>query len=376
MRIKPFLAVSLVALPLLLISWGSTGHKIISGYTFLSFTKEMEQFKDWKTFLVDHASDADYRRNTNSSESPKHYIDIDNYPEFVSAGKIEHDPYLIVAQHGRDFVVDNGTLPWATISSYDSLEACFKRRNWEKAKIFAADLGHYVADAYMPMHITNNYDGKLTGNTGIHSLYETAMLSDYGSLITYTGDSVKRIEHIDSFVFNYIYANYPYVDSVLIADTYARSISGTSTAAYRQALWAKSGVYTVKLCKAASQSIADLFYSAWYNAGRPLISGGFYTDNQNTAVIPLSAQNESMEVYPNPAVSSANISYSLNKAERVRIEIIDSLGKTVTTLVNSKFPAGNHTFLWNDISCPSGSYFVRFRTSNNEIVRKLIISKE
>lgn len=120
MKIRSFLSAGLIVFSLILISWGGVGHKIISAYTFLSFNREMEQFADWKSFLVDHSSNADYRRNTDSYEGPKHYVDIDNYPEFKSNGKIAQDPYKIVAQHGTNFVVDNGILPWATIASYGS----------------------------------------------------------------------------------------------------------------------------------------------------------------------------------------------------------------------------------------------------------------
>ncbi len=375
MRKYTLLTAGVIALSLILISWGNQGHKIISAYAFLSFNEEMSQFNDWKSFLVDHASDPDYRRSNDPYEGPKHYLDIDNYPEFVSDGKIAQSWFDVVALHNYDFVIGNGTLPWATVATYDSLKTCFERRDWAKAKVFAADLGHYVADGFMPMHITNNYDGKLTGNDGIHSLYETSMLSVYAAQIDYEGDSLDVVDNVSDYVFNYIYRNYPYVDSVLTADDYARSVSSvTTSSAYKAALWEKTGKFTVLLFEEASHSIAELFYTAWVKAGRPLISGGFYY-NDVTSVSALGGV-ELDHVFPNPASSNAEIRYSLDKPTRVKLDIIDTLGRTLITLADFDAQPGKHSCRWGNESLANGSYFVRLKTDELQLVRRMILTRE
>ncbi len=61
----------------------------------------------WADTLTAHASDADYRKSTDPTEAPKHFIDIDYYPEFVSTGTIPQDFDSIVAIHGYSFVIDH-----------------------------------------------------------------------------------------------------------------------------------------------------------------------------------------------------------------------------------------------------------------------------
>ncbi|HNT42760.1 MAG TPA: hypothetical protein PKN78_11040, partial [Tenuifilaceae bacterium] len=78
--------IALVAIGLILCSWGQTGHYIISSKSSLSFNLEMEQFQTWASYLAEHASDADKRKDEDPNEAPKHYIDIENYPEFINAG--------------------------------------------------------------------------------------------------------------------------------------------------------------------------------------------------------------------------------------------------------------------------------------------------
>ena len=34
-------------------------------------------------------------------------------------------------------------------------------------------MGHYIGDAHVPPHTTENYNGQLSGQTGIHALWET-----------------------------------------------------------------------------------------------------------------------------------------------------------------------------------------------------------
>ena len=144
-------------------SWGYNGHYKINQSAPLSFNAEMEQFMAWAVTLSQHASDADYRKDEDPSDGPKHYIDIDNYSEFIATGRIPQTYDSVMALHGYGFVIAQGILPWATLTTYDSLVAAFTRFDWEKAVLLASDLGHYVADGHNPLHITRNYDGDFTG---------------------------------------------------------------------------------------------------------------------------------------------------------------------------------------------------------------------
>ncbi len=228
---------SLGLVSLILMSWGYDGHYKINTNAALSFNPEMSQFVEWTTRLAEHASDADNRKSNDDTEGPKHYIDIDSYPEFVTDGHISQTWDSIVDEHGDAFVMDNGILPWATLATYDTLKSCFERRDWDKAVLVAADLGHYVADGHMPLHICKNYNGQLTGNSGIHSRYESTMIKAHITEINYPGSDVSVIHDVRGYIFSYLYDTYPYVDSILIADNYARETAGdTRSTNYTNAL--------------------------------------------------------------------------------------------------------------------------------------------
>ena len=85
--LKTRLSLLLVASFLLLFTgWGYVGHHIINYNTILSALPQMEFFTTWADSLAAHASDADERKSWDPDEAPRHYIDIDNYPEFIATG--------------------------------------------------------------------------------------------------------------------------------------------------------------------------------------------------------------------------------------------------------------------------------------------------
>lgn len=196
----------LFIIPVFLISWGGVGHRTINYKCPESFPVSMNAFKIWADSLQANASAADFRKSWDTNESPRHYIDIDNYAEFISKGRIASTYDSIVTIHGTSFVRSNGILPWATLNMYDSLKIAFQQRKWHKAMLYASDLGHYVADGHMPLHITANYDGNSTGQSGIHSRYETTMVgNNSSSLSNYTGSPVYSISNKNLYILSYIY---------------------------------------------------------------------------------------------------------------------------------------------------------------------------
>jgi hypothetical protein len=255
---------------LLFAGWGAVGHKIINSNITVCFPSSMNFPAYWSDTLIAHASDADNRKGSDPTESPKHFIDIDAYPEFIAHGTISQSYDTNVILHGSSYVINQGTLPWAIQWTEDSLRVAFQQRNWHKAMLFAADLGHYVGDGHQPLHCTENYDGALTNQSGVHSRYETSLVGTYQSSIIYTNNKASYVQNISNYVFDFIYVSNKYVDSVLYGDSVAHAVTGkTSGTAYLQKYWNICGNQTILLMKTASKSVADLIYTAWVDAGSP-----------------------------------------------------------------------------------------------------------
>jgi hypothetical protein len=267
-------AVSAVLI-LLFAGWGATGHKIINTNITPCFPSSMNIPAAWGPFLIAHASDPDIRKTgrPGDPEYPRHFIDIDAYPEYVAHGFISQSYDTNVTLHTSSWVITQGTLPWAIIIWEDSLKRAFQQGDWNLAMQLSADLGHYVGDGHQPLHCTENYDGAMTNQSGVHSRYETTLVGQYQSLIVYTNDSASYVNNISNYAFDFIYQSNRDVDTVLYADSVAHAVAGsTKGTVYLQKFWDLCGYQIIQLMKNASKAAADIIYTAWVDAGRPNLS--------------------------------------------------------------------------------------------------------
>jgi hypothetical protein len=84
--------------------------------------------------------------------------------------------------------------------------------------------------------------------------------------------------------------------------------------------------------------------------------------------------------YPNPFNPSTSIRFALPEAAEVRLEVFNLLGQRVTTLLNQRLEAGNHTAEWNSQNelgqtVASGVYFYRLETPRFTESRKMVLLK-
>ena len=354
----------IVMASILLASWGGSGHYIISSGITKFFNEEMQTFSNWVGYIADHASDADYRKDEDPLEGPRHYIDLDGYPEFIRDGEISMSLEENIDKYGEDFVEENGHLPWATINTYKSLVENLKKGNWDSSRFFAADLGHYVADGHMPLHLTVNFDGQFTGNKGIHSRYETQMVNAFSSQINYEGQEIQEIDSVNKYIFNYLYENYVYVDSVLLADDSAKSVnSNTGSYEYTAALWELTGDFTIMLFRSASHALTELLYNAWIEAGKPDLT------TLKISNIP----NDNLKVFPNPSYSISQIEYSLNNFSTVSLTLNSADGKISDILLHDQKQPGKYSFNLDTEIYPEGIYFLNMKTDKLNISKKLLV---
>lgn len=365
---KKYLYILVLLSSVFFFGWGSTGHKLINRKAGLSFPVSMNHILWFADSIAYHGSDADWRKNTDPSEEYRHYIDIEYYPEYLSTGRIPQNWDSLVARHSLNFVINNGYVPFAIIATTDSVKKYFQQRNWQMAMLKAADLGHYVGDAYNPLHCTRYYNGWSSYSNGIHSRYETSLINRDSGYIQFTGSNVSYINDINNFAFDIVYTSNSYVDSVYSADSIAHTIAGNTTSnLYFQEFWNRAGYFTINFFKNASYKLACLIYTAWVDAGSPVIvsaNGISVNDFKLT-------QN-----YPNPFNNISKIKYTINKPSDVKINLYDIKGNEIFTLVNGFKNSGEYEVVLNGSNLASGTYFYRLIINNKPLdFKKAILLK-
>jgi len=369
---KCFITIATLLLCIIFSGWGYKGHKKINQNIAANFPARISFLKSgWTNIVTLHCSDADDRKDTDPYEASRHYIDIDNYSEFLELGRISQTYDSVIQMHGLTWVLLQGILPWATETCFDSLKSCFQRKDWNKSGLFAADLGHYVGDGHQPLHITRNYDGQYTGQNGIHSRYESKMISRFDVQIIYPADSVQVINDVRNFIFSYIYQNYSLIDSILAADTYARTVAGNVTSeTYYQTLWSKCSVFTTNLYNHATKSLADLIYTAWVQAGSPMMYPNAITEPEDIS------RTRLLQNFPNPFREITTIPVEVNHNNTfISLKVYDAFGNLEVNLLNENMVEGYYEIRWDAKNISDGIYYCVLRADDWTATRKMVVMK-
>jgi hypothetical protein len=76
---------------------------------------------------------------------------------------------------------------------------------------------------------------------------------------------------------------------------------------------------------------------------------------------------------PNPVFRRTTLRFMLADAGRVRIDVLDPLGRIVATPIDADFTAGEKTLEWNAPALRSGTYFLRMTAAGKTFSRTLVM---
>lgn len=84
--------------------------------------------------------------------------------------------------------------------------------------------------------------------------------------------------------------------------------------------------------------------------------------------------------YPNPFNPATEIEYRIDNPGYANLQVVDALGRHVTTLVDEHKEAGVHVVRWNGIndygrSMPSGLYLMKLTVGNETATKSLLLAK-
>lgn len=153
--------------------WGFYAHRQINFYAVFLLPPEMlVLYKPNIDFLAEHAVDPDKRRYLVPAEGARHFLDIDHYGNFPfdSLPRKWNDA---VAKYSQDTLNKYGIVPWWIQTMLQRLTSAFKEKDQVRILKLSAEIGHYVADAHVPLHASTNHNGQLTGQEGIHAFWES-----------------------------------------------------------------------------------------------------------------------------------------------------------------------------------------------------------
>jgi hypothetical protein len=266
-------------------AWGFWAHRMINKKAVATLPKGMSGFYGYYIdYVTQHSVDPDKKRYCDMYEGPHHFIDLDHYCRYPCSS-FPHRWKDAVAKYSLDTLNKYGTLPWHISLVYYSLVRAFKEQDANKILQLSSDLGHYIADSYVPLHTVTNFDGQNTEQLGIHAFWETDIPELFGLTYNYHTAKAKYIENENDFVWKGVLSSADAADSVLYFEKELRN-SFPKDKLYcvepgSKFLYLK---YSEEFAKAYSEKLNDmvekrmrlsiyvvgcLWMSAWVDAGQP-----------------------------------------------------------------------------------------------------------
>ena len=282
MRCAAILLAALLAVPAPASAWGFEAHKFIVDRMIELLPAQLRPlFEKRRAFIVERSIDPDLWRNVGwDQEPPNHFLDLDHeaFGPFPFEA-LPRDYSLAVQKFGKEFIHEQGTLPWRTAEFYGRLQREFeslKRQPppgyaFDNIALYSAVLAHYVSDGHVPLHAVVNYDGQLTQQQGLHSRWESELFERNRATLKIAPPSIASVSNPSDFMFVTLLASNRDAANVLNSDKAAAEGREFYDDAYFEKFASGTLPTLERRLNTAIAAVAASITGAWEQAGKPAI---------------------------------------------------------------------------------------------------------
>lgn len=181
--------------------WGAVGHTLIATTGTKKFTKIQQQnCSITSDEIINRTNEPDEKWKSQKfihpHEPSAHYFHLDQADKNWKEATNKNDQ-------------KNGFLVYRVVDFFEKAKEARKSKKSEDLKMYLVGLSHYLGDLTQPLHLHHDHDGVEFGIKGIHSQYETKMVSRYKDELT------KKVHTMFSQDFSdQMWANFSYKDLI------------------------------------------------------------------------------------------------------------------------------------------------------------------
>jgi hypothetical protein len=221
-----------------------------------------------------------------AKEGPNHFADMDDplsdADPTTLMSMFEKDPGTVTPKDWNDFYVaksvpepDRGLLPFRVAQLYRLTVQSLTGGDVTIALAACGVLAHYVGDACQPLHASRWHDGRTPAEKGVHSDYETRMVTDERAAIATGLDTVLAGAKTPAVITGHhaaatavVELMHRTIDRLPPATLIDDWVSAKHGAAHPRsdALWQRLGQPTIDCLADGVQTLAMLWTSAWKEA--------------------------------------------------------------------------------------------------------------
>jgi hypothetical protein len=258
-----------LVIPQPLLAWGRSGHRLVVNKAVDTLPQDIRAFfVSSRGVLAQHVTDPLDASAKSVSERHNHFVLLDKYGRFPFEA-LPRDYKAAVTKFGKAKLELNGLLPWQIGVYSEKLTEAMKAGKWDEARIDAAILANYVAEAHDPFNTTDNFDGHLSGQPGVNDRFGTTLIDRYSSFFPMRPNDAVFISDPTDYAFEACLRSHSWLETILLADRNARRGENSFTDEYYDRFYNQAAAILIRQLSDAATDVGSFWLTAWQNAGRP-----------------------------------------------------------------------------------------------------------
>ena len=265
------IAAAFALLPPVALGWGRNGNKLVVNKAIDILPAELREFfESNRALLSEHVTDPLDTIAKTATERHNHVLYLDKYGRFPF-DTLPRTYKAAVSKFGKSKLEANGVLPWQIGVYSQKLTEAMKLGKWEEAKLDAAILANYVAEAHDPFNTSEDFDGHLTGQAGINERFGTTLIDRYASFFPMRPSDAVYINDPTDYAFEACMVAHSGLETILLADRNSRRGQNSYNDEYYDHFYNQSAVMLIRQLSSAATDVGSYWMTAWVNAGRPAL---------------------------------------------------------------------------------------------------------
>src|SRR3984957_9120355 len=265
------MALAFLISPVRTFAWGNNANKLIVNRAIDTLPADLRPFFDnSRAELLNHVNDPFVTVARTPAERKNQFLYLEKYGRFPFE-LLPRNYKAAVTKFGKSKLESNGLLPWQIGVYSAKLTEALKDGKWEEAKLDAAILANYVAEAHDPFNTTDNFDGHLSGQPGVNDRFGTTLIDRYSSFFPMRPNDASFINDPTDHAFEVCLSSHSWLETILLADrnAYVAGKSYSYNDEYYDRFYNQAAAMLIRQLSEASTDVGSYWLSAWINAGRP-----------------------------------------------------------------------------------------------------------
>ncbi len=263
-------AIAFVVFPSPAWAWGAGAERLVANKAVATLPPGIRGFFEAnRDFLVRHVTDPlDWLAKNPLTERRNHFLFLDHYGKFPF-DSLPRGYQAAVTKFTKSKLEASGVLPWQIGVYSQKLTSALRDHDWEQARLSAAYLAAYVAQAHDPFHTTENFDGHLSTQPGVDLRFGSSLVDRYSLFFPMRPDDAMFLRDPTDHAFDVCMSAHSWVENVLLADSRAREGLTDYTDEYYDRFYNLAGPVVIRQLTDAATDVGSYWLTAWINAGRP-----------------------------------------------------------------------------------------------------------